>query len=224
MQLTAQALAAIVVRELADFCGVETILADGHVQRLAAEHADPDVARAFWDLYHATDRRVGPLLSHVIEAGEPLIAHLDPDVARLAAEAGRAEMLRLLDVRSLMIVPLRRPRRPRERRTATSSSRRFDDDDLALLRELADRGARALENARLYEDAQAARAAAERVGAGAPRGRRTASAPPSSKRRSASRWCPSSRPTAAASCRSTRPSAGSPATRPRSSAPARSAS
>jgi diguanylate cyclase (GGDEF)-like protein/PAS domain S-box-containing protein len=161
VQLTAQALAAIVVEELADFCGVESIRGDGHVQRLAAEHADPDVARASWDLYHATDRRAGPLLTHVVEAGEPLLAQLDPDVERVAAGAERTEMLRLLQVRSLMIVPLPGRAGPSTVLTATSSARRFDEDDLTLLRDLADRGARALENARLYEDAQAARTSAE---------------------------------------------------------------
>ena len=101
-----------------------------------------------------------------LQAGDDIL--LDPVPATLLADwaASYPELrdeLAALTLWSVMIVPLRASGRTLGLMffSSLSPERRFDRDDLGLARELADRVAQALENARLLVNAQRAQSAAE---------------------------------------------------------------
>jgi signal transduction histidine kinase len=157
---TLRSVARLVVPRLADWCLIDVIADDGQIRRVATVHADP-VKEA---LAHELRSRFPVLapdtehtLTHAIETGESFLdTQVDPE--RLAREARNAEHFRLIEAlgyRAEMVVPL--IARDRALGTITfvsTTAPRFGPDDLALAEELAHRAALALDNARLYRQAQ----------------------------------------------------------------------
>jgi signal transduction histidine kinase len=99
-------------------------------------------------------------LEEMFDAGEPvLLAEVPGLLLRQVAGNGQLhELMNVLAPRSAMVIPLRVGDRRIGGITLVSaeSGRVFGEDDLALARELADRAALAVENARLFAQAQAA--------------------------------------------------------------------
>ncbi|MDP9367487.1 MAG: PAS domain S-box protein, partial [Chloroflexota bacterium] len=157
-------IASLAVPDLADWCVIHLVDADGALRPLVMAQADPSkawLARELEQLYPpALDAPVGP--PRVLRTGEGELVHEITD-DQLAAYAQDAEHLRLLQAvapRSYVAVPL--SARGRSLGTisfvAAESDRRFGPDDLALAAALGERAAAAIDNARLYEEAQAAEA------------------------------------------------------------------
>jgi PAS domain S-box-containing protein len=155
-------LAQLAVPRLADWCAVDMIEADGAFRRLAVAHVDPAKVELAWEL----ERRYGfdPTLpegaARVLRSGQSV---LYPEIsdALLAAVTQDAEHLQLLQrvgLRSGMIVPLV----ARERTLGAISlgmaeaKRTVGPADRQLAEDLAHRAALAIDNARLYGEAQAA--------------------------------------------------------------------
>ena len=155
-------LAQLAVPRLADWCAVDMIEADGTFRRLAVAHIDPAKVELAWEL----ERRYGfdPNLpegaARVLRSGQSV---LYPEIsgvllARVAQDAEHLRMLQRVGLRSGMIVPLV----ARERTLgaislgAAESDRTFGMADLQLAEDLARRAALAIDNARLYGEAQAA--------------------------------------------------------------------
>lgn len=151
----------IIVPELADCCAVDLIENDGSVRRLGGIMADP--ARA--DMAHDLNRWFPPdlgaphVVAEVLRTGQ---ARLVPTISheRLSAAVGgdveRLRFLQGLGLSSVMIVPM-----VARGRTlgaiifvATESGRCYGAAELALAEELAGRAALAIDNARLYCEAQ----------------------------------------------------------------------
>jgi PAS domain S-box-containing protein len=162
-------LARMVVPQLADWCIVEMSDGDGQLQAVAVAHSNP----AKVELAHQLRRRypVNPQSStgaaHVVRTGEPeLYEKITEDMlaAEVHDEAHRA-ILRDLDLRSVMILPLRARGRTMGTFTlvAAESGRQFGRADLTFAMELARRAALSVDNARLHAEALAARKAAERA-------------------------------------------------------------
>ena len=156
-------LAHLAVPYLADWCGVDIVQEDGSIRRLAVAHVESDKADLALEL-----RRRYPLLrldtahtvTKVLHSGQPWF---DPHISatRLAAEAHDAEhldLLRRLGFRSEMVVPLVARDRPIGALTFVMghSGRRHTAHHLKLAEELARRAALAIDNAWLYQQAQAA--------------------------------------------------------------------
>jgi signal transduction histidine kinase len=82
----------------------------------------------------------------------------DADLADFAANADQLRVYREIGFRSAMIVPLRVGERLLGAiiLATDESGRRYGQDDMALATDLASRAALAIENTRLYQDAQAA--------------------------------------------------------------------
>ena len=168
-----QSVAEATVPAFADLGIVELLQPDGSLARDAMAVADPvkrPIAEEYVQLYPLDmDSPVGS--PQVIRTGEPqLMAELPPDFVELAApEPRQREVLAGMGFVSIMIVPLRaRGRVIGDLALAMAESgRRYDEEDLALAQQLADRCALALDNARLYaelsETAAAARQAGEEV-------------------------------------------------------------
>jgi len=166
---TLQSVARLIVPTLADHCFIDVLNDAGEFERLEAAFAEPlppeledMVKRRYvprWDLPH-------PCVD-VVRSGEPLLI---PEVEeewlrRYARDAEHLQLLFRADVRSIMVVPLI----ARDRAmgallfAAGRSGRRFGPHNLALAQEIASRAALAIDNARLYRQAEQATRAREDV-------------------------------------------------------------
>jgi PAS domain S-box-containing protein len=161
-EATLMSVSRLAVPTLADVCIVDVLEADGAIRRVAVAHQDPGqqaLARTL-QVRFPPDPTAPVGVSRALRTGE---SELTPTVApeRLAALARDAEHLRLLrQLRpcSSMNVPLVARGRILGAITCltSASGRRYGPADLALAEALARRAAVAVDNARLYQDAQAA--------------------------------------------------------------------
>jgi PAS domain S-box-containing protein len=151
-------LARLAVPALGDWCTIEIIEEDGSIRRVALTHADPEMeayAREIEGRYPRDERSSG-----VLRTGESQLVP-EIDEAMLAAAARDAEHLRVLvglGLRSGISVPLNARDRVLGVLTVLSaeSGRRYRPDDLELVEDLGRRAAVAVDNARLYRQAQEA--------------------------------------------------------------------
>jgi PAS domain S-box-containing protein len=165
---TLRRVAELAAGEIADWCVVHIVESDGAVVQIAIAHRDPKkvtFARELQDRYPPQDEKTGP--AAVIRTGEAeLVPEITPDLVRAAARDDlHLELLQELGLESYICVPLRGlDGGPLGAITLVSSDagRRFGAEDLVLAEELARRAASAIENARLYREAEA-RAQAARV-------------------------------------------------------------
>ena len=167
-ETTLSTLAALAVPDLADWCSVDVLEVDGSIRRIAVAHVDPmkaDLARKVRG--YPSDPAGRHPRTRVLRTGR---AELFPDITEdgLAAVAGSPEhfeVMRQLGYRSCMIVPLVARGRSFGALTfvTAESGRRYGQVDLSLAQELAARAALAVDNARLYREAQEALTQAERA-------------------------------------------------------------
>lgn len=150
------------------WCIVDIIEHDGAVHRLPAIHPDPacqELARTLADVWHpdANDALGAARLFHAVDTAPVAVAHDSPALLAAAQGARSLGILRQLGFGSLLVVPL--VARARVLGAMTFVSRHgdtpFTDDEIATAEDVASRCAMALENARLYREADALRIAAE---------------------------------------------------------------
>jgi PAS domain S-box-containing protein len=166
-EATLAELARLVVPDLADWCAVSLVEEDGVVRQVAVAHVDPartELARELHRRY-PPDPDAPAGVPRVIRTGEPEL-HREITDALLDAAARDDEhrrVLRALGLRSAIIVPIAARGRTVGALTLVSaeSRRRYGDAELALAMELGRRAGTAIDNARLFRQAQAARAEAE---------------------------------------------------------------
>jgi PAS domain S-box-containing protein len=168
-EYTLSSVAQAVVPTLADWCAVDILKDDGCLERLATTHIDP--AKVQWGL--ELHRRYPPDLNaprgiaQVLRSGQseyyPTIT--DEQIVAVARDPEHLRILREIGFSSAMLVPLRARNKTLGTISfiAAESGRSYSLDDLSLAEELARRAAIALDNARLYQEAQLARQAAERA-------------------------------------------------------------
>jgi signal transduction histidine kinase/CheY-like chemotaxis protein len=151
----------LAVPTLADWCVLDLLEADMTVRRVAAAHADPArCVRAEQLKAFAPPVEGQHPVTRTLRTGEPTLL---PDVSgdRVGALARGAEhlaLLRDLGVASYMCVPLVTRGRTLGALSLVSArpDRRYGAVDLALAAELGRRVGQAIDNARLYHDAQEA--------------------------------------------------------------------
>jgi PAS domain S-box-containing protein len=161
-QTTLQHVAQLAVPYLADWCTVDILEEDTQIHRLVVAHEDP--VKVEWA--HEIQRRYPPDpnapygVPQVLRTGQ---AELYSEVSdallqAVARDAEHLEILRKLGLTSAMIVPLVARGRTLGAISFVSaeSGRRYGPADLALAEDLAHRAALAIDNARLYREAQAA--------------------------------------------------------------------
>ncbi|HXI92098.1 MAG TPA: ATP-binding protein, partial [Blastocatellia bacterium] len=166
-ETTLASVAKLAVPNLADWCIVHIVGDNGRLRQLAVVHTDPakeEAARKLQERYPVDpDAAIG--VSNVLRTGRaefyPLINQ--ERLSLVARNEEVADVLRRLDLKSCMIVPL--VARNRTLGTITlataESNRYYDVNDLALAEDLAHRIALAVDNARLYREAQDAVTARE---------------------------------------------------------------
>jgi len=167
-EATLGSLARIVVPQLADWCTVSTLEPDGSIRQLAVAHVDPakvELARELESRY-PTDPNAPTGVPNVLRTGKSELLAEIPDELLVAGtgHAGHLRIARELGLRSAMTVPLTARGRTLGALTLVSAKpgRRYGPADLALAEELGRRAGLAVDNARLYREAERAnRAKAE---------------------------------------------------------------
>ena len=149
-------LAALAIRHIADWCGVEMIDDSGNLESVAVAHVDPSrvaLARRLRERY-PTDPRSETGVPNVIRTGVTEVYPEIPDEMLVAAAQDEEHLraLRELGLRSAMIVPLKARGRVFGAITFVVSSpdRRYEDADVELAEDLARRAALAVDNAMLF--------------------------------------------------------------------------
>jgi PAS domain S-box-containing protein len=164
---TLKSVARLVVPYLADWCAVDVLRDDGTLQRLAIAHLDPERERFAreWFERHPISMGARYGIPNVLRTGKPELWTEVPDAVleRAAGSAEELAALRALGLRSVMIVPL--ATRDRLLGTITfataESERTYGEADQVLAEDLTQRAALAVDNARLYREAEWARTRAE---------------------------------------------------------------
>ena len=157
---TLSRVAELAVARVSDWCTVHIVERDGSVSEVAVAHSDPEqvaFARELQERYPPDPNSETGVIA-VIRSGE---AELVPEITDSMIEAAvvdelQRDLLRQLELRSYMCVPL--PGRDRTLGAITFVSsepgRAYGVSDLRLAEELARRAAAAIENARLYREAE----------------------------------------------------------------------
>ena len=152
--------ASLAVPTLADWCAVDVLEEDGSVERLAVEHHDPEKVALAYELQerYPSDPDTTRGVRRVLETGEPdMMAEIPEELLDEAAlDVEHRAIMRELGLRSYMVVPMVARGRMHGAITLVSaeSGRRYEETDLRLAEELARRAALAVDNAKLYEEAQ----------------------------------------------------------------------
>ncbi|HXK18162.1 MAG TPA: PAS domain S-box protein, partial [Polyangiaceae bacterium] len=165
-QATLDTLANVLVPGLCDWCAIH-LLEGSSLKAAVVTHVDPEKRRqaeAYQLQYPPRpDETAG--IWEVIRRGEPILHSSVPEAAlrQSACDAEQLRFLKAAELRSLLLVPIKA--RDKVLGTlsliAAESGRRYDRQDVSLATELGRRVGTFIENALLYEHAQAAAASAE---------------------------------------------------------------
>jgi signal transduction histidine kinase len=158
---TLKTVARLAVPTIADWCVVDLMQNDGQMTRVAIEHRDPSRLVLAHKLQAHFPPPVGASAgpAHVVHTGQ---TEFEPSVTEslleeLAPEAERRRLLAALGMNSYISVVLSTRGRVLGALTFfTDAGRRLSSDDVVMAEDLARRAATAIDNARLYEQAQRA--------------------------------------------------------------------
>jgi PAS domain S-box-containing protein len=166
-ETTLASVARLAVPTIADWCSVHIVTEDGSVQQLAVTHIDPEKVKWAYELQrrYPPDPNAPRGLHQVIRSGQPEITPEITD-AMLTAAITDPELLQIardIGFSSAMTVPLiaRGQTLGAIQLVSAESGRHYGPADVAMAEELARRAAIAVDNARLYREAQLARDVAE---------------------------------------------------------------
>jgi signal transduction histidine kinase len=165
---TLKKVARLAVPAIADWC-VVNLVQDGELRRVAIAHADPDKEKLGQELEKRYPSKPDdpPAIQNVLRTRCPewVSEIADADLAVLARGPGHLQLLRELKLKAYIIVPivLREQVLGTIALVTAESNRRYSEADLLVAEDLANRAATAIENARLYGEAQNAVQIRERV-------------------------------------------------------------
>jgi PAS domain S-box-containing protein len=159
---TLERLSSLAVPQLADWCTIHVLVEEtGEIEQLVVAHQDPERKRWAEEMRTRTRKvRIDDefdLTAQVVRTGEPVFLREVPqELLDEAAERdpAAAEALEHISIRSAITLPLRAGERTLGALTLVGEQRAFDDDDFDLAQQLSARAAVAVENARLYREAE----------------------------------------------------------------------
>lgn len=163
-ETTLASAAALALPHFGTWCMVDFVEPDDSIRRAAIVHPDPRKQESARTFYRANPPQGSAKLGapRVIRSRESefaIVHHADGSEEPAGAEA---EILRTLGVRSSLIVPICARGRVLGAITFVSDHRRdYDDADLMLAEDLGRRCGMAIDNARLFTEAEVARQASE---------------------------------------------------------------
>lgn len=162
-QKTLDRVAHLAVPKLADYCLVDVVDEEGNLQRLSMAHVDPVKERLLHEMrsqYPPDPHNPSHPVFRVVKTGKPEFVSDIPDelLAKIAADEKHLKFLRELGLQSFMCLPivLRGKALGVISFVSAESGRRYEEEDVSAAEELARRAAIAIENARLYHQAQQA--------------------------------------------------------------------
>ncbi|MEG4088995.1 PAS domain S-box protein [Microcoleus sp. Pol12B4] len=164
---TLQSVAKLAVPYFADWCSVDLLNDDRTLGRVAVAHSDPEKVKFGWELAQRFPRHLddGYGIAKVMQTGkvEIGIEITDEQLVATVPNGEYLEILRGIGLKSCIIAPLQARGRVLGSITFvfTESDRRYRLEDIALAEDLAQRAAIAIDNARLYNETQQAKLAAE---------------------------------------------------------------
>jgi PAS domain S-box-containing protein len=166
-QKTLAQVAQLAVPNLADWCAVDMAGEDGSMIRLAVAHTDP--AKVEWanelQKRYPVDMDAPQGVPNVLRTGVSELYSDIPDemLAAAAIDEEHLRIMREIGFTSAMVVPLNVHGRTLGAITfvTAESGRHYGQSDLVFAEDLARRAATAIDNARLYREAQDARRSAE---------------------------------------------------------------
>src|SRR3954449_1543895 len=162
LERTLESLTQLAVPLLADWCAISMLVEEtGEIEQVVVAHQNPERKR--WAEEMRERSRIiriddeFDLTAQVIRTGEPVFLREVPQ--ELLDEAVRrdpsaAEALAQISIQSAITVPLRSGERSFGALTLVAESRQLEDSEFELAQELAARAAIAVENARLYREAE----------------------------------------------------------------------
>ena len=159
LESTLATAARVALPHFGDWCIVDVVDSSGTISRVAVVHPDPVKQQRARDYYFAhPPQRDDPIgAPRVIRTSESEFLLVTADAAD-TVEGGHGELLRALGARAFLIVPMRARGVMLGAITFVSDGhRQYDDADLLLAEDLGRRCAVAIDNARLYGEAEAAR-------------------------------------------------------------------
>ncbi|HEY8368572.1 MAG TPA: GAF domain-containing protein [Thermodesulfobacteriota bacterium] len=158
-EATLAGIARLVVPRFADWCVVDLQEPSGLLRHVAFAHSDP-ARQALGERLRRYPPKDNHILGKVLREGRPVVvsAVTDSLLADGARDAEHLELLRSMGLRSLIAVPLvaRGHSLGAISFLAAESGRRYEASDLRFAEELAHRAALAIDNVRLYQEAQEA--------------------------------------------------------------------
>jgi PAS domain S-box-containing protein len=162
LERTLESLTQLAVPLLADWCSISMLVEEtGEIEQVVVAHQDPERKRWAEEMRERSRTiRIDDefdLTARVIRTAEPVFLREVPQ--ELLDEAVRrdpnaAEALEHISIRSAITVPLRSGARIFGALTLVTETRELQDSEFELAREFAARAAIAVENARLYREAE----------------------------------------------------------------------
>jgi PAS domain S-box-containing protein len=166
---TLMTLTRLVVPELADYCTVDILDRDGTSKRVGAAHVDPSKEHLLWDVTRWV-RPGQPMIEHLrralIDGRTTLIPEFtDAMITPLLIDEEHATIVWQIPPRSVVAVPLKVSGKVIGAMVVymSESDRRYGPQDVSHIEELAQRAALAVENARLFQEAEQATGARDRM-------------------------------------------------------------
>jgi signal transduction histidine kinase len=161
VETTIQAAVRLFIPTLADWGVIYLRERDGSVRFAKVAHADPERSRAAEEMLtrYSSDDALPRAPFRVMRTGQPEVeSELELAISEMALDAEHLERLRAARMKAAMTVPLTTRDRVMGALTFVSaeSDRQYGASDLALAEELGRRLATAIDNARLYSEAQSA--------------------------------------------------------------------
>jgi signal transduction histidine kinase len=160
----------LTIPRLADYCLIDEMEADGGTRRIARAHVDTEKQKVLWDRVRhppEADPDHHPVMKVIGRGQSVLVGECTDEVIDTIAHdaAHRVILTEVLKLHSFMIVPLVARGRVLGLITLafSDSGRRYGPAELSLAEEMARRAALAIDNARLYGQAQQAVRAREGV-------------------------------------------------------------
>lgn len=157
----------LAVPTLADWCIISIIMPDLSMKQIAIATANPtkrQILDEIQERYSTIRDTQHPFRKTLLQGKSVFYAQLPNSVVEeIAQDEGHLQLLQSLGMRSLMVIPLysRGQIFGLISFVISESDRRYQQTDLAIAEDIARRAATAIDNARLYQETQQAKQAAE---------------------------------------------------------------
>lgn len=159
-QTTLNQVAKLAVPQISDWFGIDIFDDKGELQQIAVGHKDPQKIKWAKEMRkkYPPNMEAKNGLPQVLKTGKSeLYPFITPEMMeKTARDKEHMQYIKQIGMSSAMIVPLISERKPIGAVTYVSTKRHFTQSDLAIAEELAHRASLAIENARLYNNAQKA--------------------------------------------------------------------